>query len=128
MTERQAWDLAFDPATGRRIRQEEVTSGGILPSSRWPNFFSRLVAKLQWDANTLNLQPDAEAWPGLPDERRARLTTQLAAFRVADAPGPVHLEPFAPAANDSLIAWVIYLQRRDEQRHATFFDRVVGEV
>ena len=38
MTDRQAWDLAFDPATGRRLRQEEVTSG-ILPDSRWPNFF-----------------------------------------------------------------------------------------
>jgi ribonucleoside-diphosphate reductase beta chain len=128
MTERQAWDLAFDPATGRRIRQEEVTSGRILPSSRWPNFFSRLVAKLQWDANTINLQPDAEAWPGLPDERRRRLTTLLAAFRVADDAVSVHLEPFGPAAKDSLIAWVIYLQRRDEQRHATFFDRVAADV
>src|SRR3954454_15949385 len=128
MTERQAWDLAFDPATGRRIRQEEVTSGRILPSSRWPNFFSRLVAKLQWDANTIDLQPDAAAWPELPDERRQRLTTLLAAFRIADDAVSVHLEPFGPAANDSLIAWVIYLQRRDEQRHATFFDRVVGEV
>jgi ribonucleoside-diphosphate reductase beta chain len=128
MGERQAWDLAFDPATGRRIRQEEVTTGRILPSSRWPNFFSRLVAKLQWDANTINLQPDAEAWAALPDERRVRLTTLLAAFRIADDAVSVNLEPFGPAANDSLIAWVIYLQRRDEQRHATFFDRVAAEV
>jgi hypothetical protein len=62
MTERQAWDLAFDPATGRRLRQEEVKSG-VLPDSRWPNFFSRVVAKLQWDANGIDLGPDAHAWP-----------------------------------------------------------------
>jgi ribonucleoside-diphosphate reductase beta chain len=128
MADRQAWDLAFDPATGRRIRQEEVTSGRILPSSRWPNFFSRLVAKLQWDANAIDLKPDAEAWLELPEERRKRLTALLAGFRIADDAVSVHLEPFGPAANDSLISWVIYLQRRDEQRHATFFDRVAAEV
>jgi ribonucleoside-diphosphate reductase beta chain len=128
MTDRQAWDYAFDPATGRRIRQEEVASGQILPDSRWPNFFSRLVAKLQWDANGIDLGPDAAAWPALPDERRERLTTLLAAFRIADDAVSVHLEPFGPAAKNSLIAWVIFLQRRDEQRHATFFDRVAAEV
>jgi ribonucleoside-diphosphate reductase beta chain len=127
MTERQAWDLAFDPATGRRIKQEEVTSG-ILPDSRWPNFFSRVVAKLQWDANGVDLKPDAAAWPELPDERRERLTTLLAAFRVADAAVSEHLEPFGPAAKNSLVAWVIFLQKRDEKRHATFFDRVAAEV
>ena len=47
--EKQDWDLAFDPATGLRRRQEDVAGGRILPSSRWPNFFSRVVAKLQWD-------------------------------------------------------------------------------
>jgi ribonucleoside-diphosphate reductase beta chain len=128
MVDRQAWDLAFDPATGRRIRQEEVTSGQILPDSRWPNFFSRLVAKLQWDANGIDLGPDAAAWPALPDERRERLTKLLAAFRIADDAVSVHLEPFGPAAKNSLVAWVIFLQRRDEQRHATFFDRVAAEV
>src|SRR5215210_3238574 len=128
MADRQAWDLAFDPATGRRLRQEEITSGHILPDARWPNFFSRLVAKLQWDANGIDLAPDAEAWPGLPDERRERLTKLLAAFRVADDAVSVHLEPFGPAAKNPLVAWVIFLQRRDEQRHATFFDRVAAEV
>jgi ribonucleoside-diphosphate reductase beta chain len=123
----QAWDLAFDPATGRRLRQEEV-KGGILPDSRWPNFFSRVVAKLQWDANAIDLGPDAEAWPELPDERRERLTKLLAGFRIADDAVSEHLAPFGPAANNSLVAWVIFLQRRDEQRHATFFDRVAAEV
>jgi ribonucleoside-diphosphate reductase beta chain len=127
MTERQAWDLAFDPATGRRIRQEEVTTG-ILPDSRWPNFFSRVVAKLQWAADGIDLKPDAEAFPGLPDERRERLTKLLASFRIADNAVSEHLEPFGPAAKNSLVAWVIFLQKRDEKRHATFFDRVAAEV
>jgi ribonucleoside-diphosphate reductase beta chain len=105
-----------------------MTSGRILPSSHWPNFFSRLVAKLQWDANGIDLGPDAEAWPDLPDERRERLTKLLAGFRIADDAVSEHLVPFGPAANDSLISWVVYLQRRDEQRHATFFDRVAAEV
>jgi ribonucleoside-diphosphate reductase beta chain len=128
MADRQAWDLAFDPATGRRIRQEEVGVRYILPSSRWPNFFSRLVAKLQWDAEAIDLELDAEAWPGLPEERRERLTKLLAGFRIADDAVSEHLEPFGPAANNSLIAWVVFLQRRDEQRHATFFDRVAADV
>jgi ribonucleoside-diphosphate reductase beta chain len=127
MTDRQAWDLAFDPATGRRLRQEEVKSG-ILPDSKWPNFFSRVVAKLQWDADGIALKPDAAAWPGLADERRERLTKLLASFRVADNAVSENLEPFGPAANDSLVAWVVFLQRRDEKRHATFFDRVAAEV
>jgi ribonucleoside-diphosphate reductase beta chain len=127
MTDRQAWDLAFDPATGRRLRQEEVTSG-ILPDSRWPNFFSRVVAKLQWDADGIDLRPDADAFARLPDERRKRLTTLLASFRVADNAVSEHLEPFGDAAKNSLVAWVVFLQRRDEKRHANFFDRVAGEV
>jgi ribonucleoside-diphosphate reductase beta chain len=127
MAERQAWDRAFDPATGRRLRPDEVKSG-MLPDDRWPNFFSRVVAKLQWDANAIDLRPDAEAWLELPDERRERLTKLLASFRIADDAVSQHLEPFGPAANNSLVAWVIFLQRRDEQRHATFFDRVAAEV
>jgi ribonucleoside-diphosphate reductase beta chain len=127
MADRQTWDLAFDPATGRRLRKEEITSG-ILPDSRWPNFFSRVVAKLQWDPDAIELGPDAEAWPELADDRRERLTKLLAGFRIADNAVSEHLEPFGAAANDSLIAWVVFLQRRDEKRHANFFDRVAAEV
>jgi ribonucleoside-diphosphate reductase beta chain len=127
MTERQAWDLAFDPATGMRRRQEEVP-GTILPSSRWPNFFSRVVAKLQWDEQGIDLAPDTEAFRAMPEERRQKLTTILAGFRVADDAVSTNLEPFGPAANNSLIAWVVFLQKRDEKRHARFFDRVAAEV
>jgi ribonucleoside-diphosphate reductase beta chain len=127
MAERQDWDYAFDPATGMRRRQEEV-QGRILPSSRWPNFFSRVVAKLQWDEQRIDLAPDAEAFRAMPDERRERLTKILAGFRVADDAVSTNLEPFGPAANNSLIAWVVFLQKRDEKRHARFFDRVAAEV
>jgi ribonucleoside-diphosphate reductase beta chain len=128
MADRQAWDLAFDPATGRRLTQQEAGIGNVLPSSRWPAFFSRLVARLQWDAKAIDLAPDARAWPGLPEERRERLTTVLAGFRVAEDAVAEHLAPFGAAANNSLIAWVLYLQRRDEQRHAILFDRIAAEV
>ena len=128
MAVRQAWDLAFDPATGRRLRPEEIPSGNLLPSGSWPSFFSRVVARLQWDANAIDLAPDSAAWPGLADERRERLTALLAGFRVAEDAVAEHLEPFGPAANNSLVAWVLFLQRRDEQRHAVIFDRIAAEV
>jgi len=128
MAERQAWDRAFDPATGLRLRKDQVPAGTVLPSDRWPNFFSKLVAKLQWNPDAIDLGPSAEAWPNLPDERRERLTKLLAGFRIADNAVSVHLEPFGPAAHNSLIAWVMFLQRRDEKRHANFFDRVAAEV
>ena len=128
MSDRQAWDLAFDPATGFRLTQQQLGPSNLLPSARWPNFFSRLVARLQWDARAIDLTADAGAWPELPDERRERLTTLLAGFRVAEDAVAEHLAPFGDAAKNSLVAWVLYLQRRDEQRHAVMFDRIAAEV
>jgi ribonucleoside-diphosphate reductase beta chain len=101
--------------------------------SFWPNFFSRIVARLQWNAMAIDLTEDARAWPELPDERRERLTTLLAGFRVAEDAVAEDIAPFADAArkaelnsHESLMAWVFYLQRRDEQRHTQFFDRVAA--
>jgi ribonucleoside-diphosphate reductase beta chain len=128
MAARQAWDLAFDPATGRRMRPDEVESGHMLPSGRWPSFFSQVVARLQWDVTAIDLVSDARAWPTLAGERRERLTALLAGFRVAEDAVAEHLAPFGKAANNSLVAWVLYLQRRDEQRHAKLFDRIAAEV
>jgi ribonucleoside-diphosphate reductase beta chain len=103
--------------------------------SFWPTFFSRIVARLQWNAMAIDLAPDARAWPELPAERRERLTTLLAGFRVAEDAVAEEIEPFAHAArtaelasHESLVAWVFYLQRRDEERHTQFFDRVAAEV
>jgi ribonucleoside-diphosphate reductase beta chain len=103
--------------------------------SFWPSFFSKVVARLQWNPAAIDLAPDIEAWPGLPAERRDRLTTLLAGFCVAEDAVSEHLAPYAGAARDaslvseeSLVAWVFYLQRRDEVRHALLFDRIAAEV
>jgi ribonucleoside-diphosphate reductase beta chain len=116
----------------------ERTVGGhfVLPKRTfWPSFFSKLVARLQWNPAAIDLTPDARAWPELPAERRRRLTTLLAGFCVAEDAVAEQLTPFADAAreatlasHESLMAWVFFLQRRDEDRHAVFFDRIAAEV
>jgi ribonucleoside-diphosphate reductase beta chain len=116
----------------------ERTVGGhfVLPKrSFWPNFFSQVVARLQWNPEAIDLTPDARAWPELPAERRRRLMTILAGFRVAEDAVSEHITPFGDvarqatlASQESLMAWVFFLQRRDEDRHARFFDRIAAEV
>src|ERR687884_642520 len=103
--------------------------------SFWPNFFSRIVARLQWDPAAIDLSPDRGAWPTLPEERRERLTTLLAGFCVAEQAVAEQLAPYGEAAKatamaseESLVAWVFFLQRRDEARHARLFDRIAVEV
>jgi ribonucleoside-diphosphate reductase beta chain len=103
--------------------------------SFWPNFFSRIVARLQWDEAKIDLGPDARAWRELAEDRRARLTTLLAGFCVAEQAVAEQLMPYgtvakatAMASEESLIAWVFFLQRRDEARHARLFDRIAAEV
>jgi ribonucleoside-diphosphate reductase beta chain len=90
--------------------------------------FSHIVARLQWDATVIDLAPDARAWPELEPERRQRLTTLLAGFCVAEEAVSEHLTPFTGATTDTLVAWVFFLQRRDEERHALLFDRIAAEV
>jgi ribonucleoside-diphosphate reductase beta chain len=116
---------------------ERVVGGHFVLAKRsfWPNFFSQIVARLQWNPATIDLTPDARAWPRLPAERHRRLTTLLAGFCVAEEAVAEHLAPFADvarnstmASQESLLAWVFFLQRRDEQRHARLFDRIAEEV
>lgn len=92
--------------------------------------YSQIVAKLQWDPAAIDLASDARAWPGIPDERRRRLTTLLAGFCVAESAVAEHLTPFADLAEhvDTMMMWIFFLQRRDEDRHAQFFDRVAEEM
>jgi ribonucleoside-diphosphate reductase beta chain len=103
--------------------------------SFWPSFFSRVAARKQWDAAAIDLTLDARAWPELPDERRHRLTTLLAGFRVAEDAVAEEITPFVAAvrketlaSQESLVAWTFSLQRRDEERHARLFDRIAAEV
>src|SRR4051794_3286036 len=128
MAGHEMWGSVFDPATGRLLVARDSPTGHMISSTRWPSFFAGIVARLQWDANGIDLAPDARAWPELPDERRRRLTTLLAGFRVAEDAVAEELTPFGEAADNSLVAWVMFLQRRDEHRHARFFDRIAAEV
>jgi ribonucleoside-diphosphate reductase beta chain len=120
-------DSGFQPWMSRSRAEVE--------RSFWPNFFSRIVGRLQWDPSAIDLGPDVRAWPELPDERRARLTTVLAGFCVAEDAVAQQLRPYGEvakatemASEQSLIAWVFFLQRRDEARHARLFDRIAAEV
>ena len=116
----------------------ERTVGGhfVLPKRTfWPSFFSKLVARLQWNPAAIDLTQDARAWSELPAERRRRLMTLFAGFRVAEDAVSEHITPFADvareatlASHESLMAWVFFLQRRDENRHAQWFDRIAAEV
>jgi ribonucleoside-diphosphate reductase beta chain len=116
----------------------ESTLGGhfVLPKRTfWPSFFSQIVARLQWNPAAIDLAPDGEAWPSLDPERRGRLTTLLAGFCVAEEAVAEELTPYAEvargsrlASHESLMAWVFFLQRRDEQRHTRLFDRIAEEV
>ena len=129
MADRQAWDLAFDPATGFRLTQEQARGQQPAPVGPVAQLLlaARGPAAVGREGRSTSLA-DAAAWPELSDERRARLTTLLAGFRVAEDAVAEHIKPFGEAANNSLVAWVLYLQRRDEQRHAVMFDRIAEEV
>jgi ribonucleoside-diphosphate reductase beta chain len=119
------------------LREYKLVGGMETFANRsfWPSFFSRVAARKQWDAAAIDFALDARAWQELPDERRHRLRTLLAGFCVAEDAVAEQIRPFVAAANretlasqESLVAWTFTLQRRDEERHARFFDRVAAEV
>jgi ribonucleoside-diphosphate reductase beta chain len=120
-----------------QLRDYRIVGGLEVFANRsfWPNFFSRIVARLQWSPDAIDLGPDAQTWPELPSERRRRIMALLAGFCVAEDAVAEELKPFGDAARkatltsqENLVAWVFFLQRRDETRHARFFDRVGAEV
>ena len=137
MADERARDARVAILADPKLREHKVMGGmdSFANRSSWPNFFSRLVARLQWNPAAIDLAPDAREWQKLPAERRGRLMTLLAGFCVAEDAVAEQLTPFADAAREatlvsqeSLMAWVFFLQRRDEQRHARLFDRIAAEV
>jgi ribonucleoside-diphosphate reductase beta chain len=137
MADEAARDARVAILADPKLREHKVMGGmdSFANRSDWPNFFSRLVARLQWNPAAIDLGPDAREWQELPEERRGRLMTLLAGFCVAEDAVAEHLTPYADAARqatlmsqESLMAWVFFLQRRDEQRHAVLFDRIGAEV
>src|SRR5215218_1173189 len=137
MADEQLRDTRVAILADPKLREYKVIGGldTFANRSSWPNFFSRLVARLQWNPTAIDLAPDARDWQELPAERRDRLLTILTGFCVAEDAVAEQLTPFADAAREatlasqeSLMAWVFFLQRRDEQRHAQLFDRIGAEV
>jgi ribonucleoside-diphosphate reductase beta chain len=137
MADERARDTRVAILADPSLREHKVMGGmdSFANRSSWPNFFSHLVARLQWNPAAIDLAADAREWQELPAERRDRLMTLLAGFCVAEDAVAEHLTPFADAAREatlvsqeSLMAWVFFLQRRDEQRHARLFDRIAAEV
>jgi ribonucleoside-diphosphate reductase beta chain len=137
MADERARDQRVAILADPKLREHRVMGGGDVFENRssWPNFFSRLVARLQWNPGAIDLAPDAQQWQELPEERRGRLLKLLAGFCVAEDLVAEHLTPYADvarnatlASQESLMAWVFFLQRRDEQRHAVLFDRIGAEV
>jgi ribonucleoside-diphosphate reductase beta chain len=124
---RRAWSCPVCGATEDDFLPPEQRRGIGAHFAR-PSFFSQIVASLQWDPTAIDLTPDARAWRELPDERRRRLTTLLTGFRVGEDAVSNQLTPFATATKDTLVAWVFFLQRRDEERHTLLFDRIAAEV
>jgi ribonucleoside-diphosphate reductase beta chain len=137
MADEQLRDTRVAILADPKLRDHKVVGGGDVFANRssWPNFFSRLVARLPWNPGAIDLTQDARDWQALPTERRDRLLKLLAGFCVAEDAVAEHLAPYADAAREatlvsqeSLMAWVFFLQRRDEQRHAVLFDRIAAEV
>jgi ribonucleoside-diphosphate reductase beta chain len=137
MADEQQRDMRVATLADPSLRDYKLVGGLETFANRsfWPNFFSRLVARLQWDPMAVDLTADARAWKDLPTERRDRLMTLLAGFCVGEGAVSEQIAPFADAARgatlvsqESLMAWVFFLQRRDEERHARFFDRIAGEL
>jgi ribonucleoside-diphosphate reductase beta chain len=137
MAEQRAREISSAILADPKLRDYKVVGGLDTFANRsfWPNFFSRLVARLQWNPMAIDLTRDAREWQELSAERRRRLMTLLAGFCVAEDAVAEHLTPFSDAAREatlasqeSLMAWVFFLQRRDEQRHALLFDRIGAEV
>jgi ribonucleoside-diphosphate reductase beta chain len=90
--------------------------------------FVNVARRVQWDADAIDLTADADGWPGLEVGIRGRLLTLLAGFGVGETQVAAELRPFPAQAQDPAMRACFEAQRRDEQRHARFFDRVAAEV
>jgi ribonucleoside-diphosphate reductase beta chain len=84
--------------------------------------FLRLAERAQWDEADIDLSADAAAWPSVADDR---LTQLVAGFCVGESGVAEHLGTFF---TDDYAKEVFDVQRRDEERHARFFDRYAHTV
>jgi ribonucleoside-diphosphate reductase beta chain len=90
--------------------------------------FLRIAELLQWDAAAVDLAADCDAWPKLDDASKGRVLGLIAGFCLGEAAVAGQLSPFQAAASSDRMAACFRAQAIDEQRHASFFDQVAGEV
>lgn len=88
----------------------------------------RAAQRLRWDEAAIDLCADARAWAALDEAERAPLRRLIAGFLVAEEAVAAALDPFVAAAGDPLARACFAAQQTDEERHASFFARVAGEV
>lgn len=88
----------------------------------------RAARRLAWDEASIDLRPDAAAWPRLAAAPREQIRRLVAGFVVAEAAVAEHLAPFEAAAADAELAACFAAQAADERRHARFFARAAREV
>jgi len=82
--------------------------------------FLRLASRVQWDAEAIDLSADAAAWP--VDDR---IAGYVAGFLVGEEGVAQHLRPFF---HDDHAGAVFDVQKRDEERHARFFERYAETI
>lgn len=83
--------------------------------------FLRLAERIQWDAEAIDLTVDADHWHAVAD---ARVKELVSGFIVGEAGVAEHLHAFF----DGDAAATFEAQRRDEERHARFFERYAEAV
>src|SRR4051794_41628100 len=99
MADEAARDARVAVLADPKLREHKVMGGmdSFANRSAWPNFFSRLVARLQWNPAAIDLAPDAREWRGAPPQRRGWLPTLLARLSVAGGAGAARPTPLARA-------------------------------
>ena len=89
--------------------------------------FLGIAARIEWDADAIDLAEDAEGWRRLDPRVRERIARFMAAFALAEERVAVDLGPYIEASAPALAA-CFRAQARDEERHADFFGRYGREV
>lgn len=90
--------------------------------------FLAVSRKQAWEAEEIDLAPDARAWPALGPAEREPVACLVAGFCVAEAAVSETLSPFAGVAPGREARACFRAQAAEEARHARFFDRVATEV
>src|SRR4051794_41323166 len=97
MADERARDARVAILADPKLWEHKVMGGmdSFANRSSWPNFFSRLVARLQWNPAAIDLAPDASEWQVLPAGRPGPRVTLLARVCLAQDAVAAPRTPFA---------------------------------